>query len=202
MIILQIRRQPTFKATQRTLACLIIATSVSLSAYAAEPLAVPTANFIDKETVAFPGNFRTWPVVSTAVVPKGGINPLDLQPAPTPEFMIVYVEPTALSVFLKTRQWPDGSQIVKEFSQAKVDGNGKYSQIQYSGVGMMVKNAKHFSGDAGNWAYFSFGRHSGPYAINAKKLPTARCASCHIEKVADKDYVFSDLHLGLQPPLK
>ncbi|WP_339487539.1 cytochrome P460 family protein [Pseudomonas sp. EL_65y_Pfl2_R95] len=73
-------------------------------------------------------------------------------------------------------------------------------QNNFFGVTYMVKDAARFPKAPGNWGYFAFGpaKSDKAYPQTSKVLPFEKCAGCHVAHVADKDYVFSDLHLGLQ----
>jgi hypothetical protein len=128
----------------------------------------------------------------------------------TPQVMNAYVEPSALQVYEKTGSWPDGTQIVKEFSEIRTGkdcdtgtrictsalGSGIF-EIGFSGLATMVKDKKHFPKEAGNWAYFGFGHQPPPYQQTARAFPREQCAGCHIKNASDTGYVFSRAHIGL-----
>ena len=119
-----------------------------------------------------------------------------------------------MAVFDKTGHWPEGAQIVKEFSTVRGgDGCDEKSWIcqsplgsgifeaQYIGLGMMVKDSSRFADAPGHWGYFSFGHKPLPYDKTASVRPPQACASCHVKLASDTDYVISRAHLGLAQPL-
>jgi hypothetical protein len=161
--------------------------------------------------VNIPVGYRQWSHVGTRYKPTGGINILDGLPTKTPEILNAYVEPGALASFLASGQWPDGTQIVKEFSAVQVGdhcdrktsicdtrlGAGIY-ESGYIGLGMMVKDAKRFPQAPGNWGYFTFGHKPLPYDGTAPLAADAQCSQCHVRLASDTDYVFSRAHIGLE----
>jgi Cytochrome P460 len=170
---------------------------------------VSRATFSRGGEVQLPLSYRQWVHVGTSVKFKG-MNVLDGTPITSPEMLDAYVEPSAMAVFEKTGNWPDGAQIVKEYSAVQMDeGNepqarisstafgSSIAQAHYDGLAMMVKDAKRFPNMPGNWAYFSFGHKPPPYDSTANVLPAEQCESCHIKLAADTDYVVSRAHIGL-----
>lgn len=192
------------------------------------------ANFADSQTVQLPEGYRQWVHVGTYLKEPGSTTILDGSKIEGAQFGNTYVEPKAFAAFKATGKWPDGTQIVKEFSASGFSegcdkgsgvcttnqgkpwpqdmdscdkatgvcstkhGKGIFQQY-YFGAGYMVKDAARFPKAAGNWGYFSFGpAKDKPYPATAKLRPVEQCAGCHIANRADKDYVFSDLHLDLQ----
>lgn len=173
----------------------------------ADPIA--RASFNADGSVNFPTGYRNWTHVGTRLKPMG-INILDGLPTKTPEILNSYVEPGAFAVHETTGNWPDGTQIVKEFSAVQVGagcdaktllctnslGTGIF-ETGYIGLGMMVKDAKRFPDAAGHWGYFSFGHKPPPYDTTSAVRGRQQCQSCHIGLAADSDYVVNRAHIGL-----
>jgi hypothetical protein len=189
---------------------LCVALSIgSLGAREQNPVA--RATFNANGYASLPVGYRQWSHVGTRYKPTGGINILDGLPTKTPEILNAYVEPRALARFLASGKWPDGTQIVKEFSAVRVGDNcdqitnicntplgaGIY-ESGYIGLGMMVKDAKRFPKAPGNWGYFTFGHKPPPYDATAPLAADAQCAQCHVRLASDTDYVFTRAHIGLE----
>jgi hypothetical protein len=187
-------------------AVLVIA---ALSASSKDPT-VARASFNTDGTLNLPVNYRQWSHVGTSFK-LSGINVLDLSPIKSPELLHAYVEPSAMGRFQATAVWPDGTQIVKEYSAIRTGdgcdlqthvcdtsfGKGIY-EAKYDGLAMMVKDSERFPDAPGNWAYVSFGHKAPPYASAAMVLPKKRCQFCHQKLAADSDYVVSRAHIGLK----
>ncbi|MGA7817244.1 cytochrome P460 family protein, partial [Caballeronia sp.] len=171
--------------------------------------AVARASFRPDGQIVLPVGYRQWQHVGTRYKPDG-LKILDGLPAKTPEVLNAYVQPSAFEIFEKSGQWPDGTQIVKEFSAVEVgagcDGNthvctndlgrGLY-ESHFNGLGMMVKDARRFPSAPGHWGYFSFGHKPPPYDAVATVSLRASCSSCHERLATDTDYVISRAHIGL-----
>jgi hypothetical protein len=139
-----------------------------------------------------------------------GINILDGLVTKAPEIFDAYVEPRAFTLFRKTGRWPDGTQIVKEFSAVRVGqgcdpatflcsfpiGAGIF-ESGFVGLGAMVKDDKRFSDAPGHWGYFSFGHKPPPYNLTASLRPKNTCEACHVALASRTDYVISQAHIGL-----
>ncbi len=174
----------------------------------AEP-AILRAHFNPDGRVSLPVGYREWSHVGTSFK-SGGINVLDLSQIETPELLHAYVEPTAMASFEASGKWPDGTQIVKEYSVIRTDkdcnaqthvcetsfGKGIY-EASYDGLALMVKDSKRFADAPGHWGYFTFGHKFPPYDSTAASLPTNRCGFCHQKLASDTDYVVSRAHIGL-----
>ena len=159
--------------------------------------------------VNLPVGYRRWVHIGTRLKPIG-INILDGLPTKTPEIFNAYVEPGAFAAFEATGRWPDGAQIVKEFSAVEVGagcdaatmlcatplGSGIF-ETGFMGLGMMVKDATRFADGKGNWGYFSFGHRPPPYDGTAARRPAGACEACHVTLASDSDYVISRAHIGL-----
>ena len=170
---------------------------------------IARAAFDHNGDAVLPAGYRQWQHIGTRYKPDG-INILDGLPAKTPEVLNAYVEPGAFSAFEKTGTWPDGTQIVKEFSAVKVGegcdanthvcktdlGSGIY-ESNFVGLGMMIKDAKRFPDAPGNWGYFTFGHRPPPYDPIAHVAPRAKCSMCHEKLATNTDYVITRAHIGL-----
>lgn len=190
---------------------LMAATAISSFASSADvtDANIARAVFDSSDRAVLPVDYRQWQHVGTRYKPDG-INILDGLPAKTPEVLNAYVEPSAFAAFEKTGKWPDGAQIVKEFSAVQVGdgcdpqthvctnklGRGLY-ESNYIGLGMMIKDAKRFPDSPGNWGYFSFGHKPLPYDPVATVKTRAQCSSCHEKLASDTDFVISRAHIGL-----
>jgi hypothetical protein len=170
---------------------------------------VARASFDQDGRAVLPVGYRQWQHIGTRYKPDG-INILDGLPAPTPEVLNAYVEPGAFAEFQRTGQWPEGTQIVKEFSAVRVGsgcepdthvctsdlGRGIY-ESHFVGLGMMIKDSVRFPSTPGHWGYFTFGHKPPPYDPVAQVAPRAKCSTCHERLASDSDYVISRAHLGL-----
>ena len=168
------------------------------------------AHFSTKGEVLLPVGYRQWEHVGTRDNAKGKVSIIDGKPTQTPEVLEAYVEPGAFAAYQKTGKWPDGSQLVKEFSAVRIGagcqadslfcttefGEGIY-QTGYVGLGMMVKDEKRFPDAPGHWGFFHFGHHPPPYEPVSKVLPAEQCSFCHVRLASDTDFVISRAHIGL-----
>lgn len=188
------------------LACLV---GVMFAARSENSDVVVRAAFNADGSIDLPTGYRNWTHVGTRIKAIG-INILDGLPTKGPELLNAYVEPSAMAAFERTGKWPDGAQIVKEFSALKIDagcdpvtayckgqfGEGVF-ETGYIGLGMMVKDARRFPQATGNWGYFTFGHKPLPYDKTAMPSPKQNCETCHINLASDTDYVISRAHIGL-----
>ena len=168
------------------------------------------AHFNATGEVLLPVGYRQWVHVGTRDNAKGKISIIDGKPTRTPEVLDAYVEPSAFVAFAKTGEWPDGSQLVKEFSAVRVGagcrpdtylcttefGEGIF-ETGYVGLGMMVKDEKRFPNAPGHWGFFEFGHHPPPYDPVSAVRPASQCSYCHFRLASDTDYVISRAHIGL-----
>ena len=63
----------------------------------------------------------------------------------------------------------------------------------FSGLELKVRDTTRFADEPGNWAYFSFGHQTPPYAPTATAFPTETCNACH-EANAETDFVFTQYY--------
>ena len=172
-------------------------------------LGVKRASFNADGSVNLPTGYRQWFHIGTRFKPVG-INILDFLPTKTPEIFNAYVEPKAMSAFEATGKWPEGTQIVKEFSTVMTGdncdektsvcttelGTGIY-EAGFIGLGMMVKDKQQFPNAPGGWGFFSFGHKPPPYDPTSTLQAESKCAACHVKLASDADYVISKAHIGL-----
>ena len=165
-----------------------------------------TLKFDAKDQAELPRGYRSWVHVFTGWEPIT-TTILDGTVTKTPEFKNLYVEPFAYRTYMETGKWPEGTLMVKEFSATSVDKKNCEGppaficQVWYGkaifqtnaiGIGVMLKDTKRFPGEAGGWAYFSFGHQPPPYQKVSALRPRSQCAQCHIERAgAKQDFVFS-----------
>jgi hypothetical protein len=195
-------RHPLFLVT--------IGIGVLVACSAALAQVVARASFTPANEVRLPVGYRQWVHVGTRDNAEGKISILDGKPTQTPEVLNAYVEPSAFSAYQKTGEWPDGSQLVKEFSAVRVGadcqantflcttefGEGIY-QTGYVGLGMMVKDEKRFPNAPGHWGFFHFGHHAPPYDPVSAVRPAEQCSGCHVGLASMTDFVISRAHIGL-----
>ncbi|MFI3014196.1 cytochrome P460 family protein [Klebsiella aerogenes] len=174
------------------------------------PSAVVHATFEPDGSVKLPTDFHHWVHVGT-FIKEQGINIFDNSKIVIPLIGNTYIEPGAFRYYMATGKWADGSQIVKEFTEAESGpecdtttkqcrtelGEGIY-QDRYAGFGYMIKDAKHFRKAAGNWGYFTSGHVTPPYPATAKAESVGKCAACHIAHASDQDFVFAAQKIGLE----
>ena len=168
------------------------------------------AHFNAKGEALLPVGYRQWVHVGTRDNAQGKVSIIDGKPTKTPEVLNAYVEPRAFAVYQRTGKWPDGSQMVKEFSAVRVGANCQADtylcttefgegifETGYVGLGMMVKDGKRFPDAPGHWGFFEFGHHPPPYDAVSAVRPTNQCIFCHVALASDTDYVISRAHIGL-----
>lgn len=140
-----------------------------------------------------PTDYRSWVYVGTPVTP----NDMNNGKAAFPEFHNVYIDPVSYAYWKEKGEFRDGTILIKELvsvgSKKAVSGNG-YFMGDFIGLEATIKSKKHFSGEPGNWAYFSFtipGKNE--VKDKAKQFPTNACNSCHQTSAAD-DFVFTQYY--------
>lgn len=165
---------------------------------------VQRASFTNDGQVKQPEDWRTWVFVGAPLTP----NALNGGEAAFPEFHNVYIEPSAFAHWQRTGEWADGTQLAKELvllraaddcdpdpdngSCGQSSGQG-YFQGEFAGLELKVKDTTRYADEPGNWAYFSFGHTSPPYAETATAFPTDACNACHEASAAD-DFVFTQYY--------
>ncbi|MBB5066236.1 cytochrome P460 family protein [Granulicella mallensis] len=169
---------------------------------------VRSAVFEEDGSLRLPAGYRQWEHVGTRIKPDGR-SVLDGSQITTPQVMDTYIAPAAFEFFKKNGIWPDGTQIVKEISLIKTGkdcdkntfvcstsfGSGIF-QASYIGMGMMVKDSKHFPSAPGNWGYFAFRSNGSMYQTTATVRPQQQCASCHMRLSSNTTMSFRAHTLG------
>ena len=140
-----------------------------------------------------PAGYREWIYVGTPLTP----NDMNDGKAAFPEFHNVYIDPKSWAHWKKTGLFRDGTILVKELvgvgSKTAVSGKG-YFQGQFVGLEATIKSEKYFSGEPGNWAYFSFSTPDHKTLTRAATaFPTQSCNACHAGAAAD-DFVFTQYY--------
>jgi hypothetical protein len=194
----------------------VICVAVASWGAAAQPAvvaapAVSPAVFNGDDSVQLPTEYRRWQHVG-ARVKTGGNSVLDGSIIVIPQLMNAYVEPGAFDIYRTTGEWPEGTQIVKEFSSIKTGKDCSASSFicstpygfgvfenRFIGLGMMVKDSRRFPTETGHWGYFSFLLDGQRYASVSPVRARAQCSACHEAHAAATDYVFSVTHIGLLP---
>ena len=140
-----------------------------------------------------PVGYREWIYVGTPLTP----NDLNDGKAAFPEFHNVYIDPKSWAHWKDHGEFRDGTILIKELvavgSKAAVSGNG-YFQGDFIGLEATIKSKKHFPGEPGNWAYFSFSTPDHKTLTKtAKAFPAESCNACHQAAAAD-DWVFTQYY--------
>ena len=140
-----------------------------------------------------PAGYREWVYVGTPVTP----NDMNDGKAAFPEFHNVYIDPDSWAHWKASGSFRAGTRLVKELvsvgSKAAVSGNG-YFQGEYVGLEAAIKSSRHFPGEPGNWAYFSFSTPDHKrLTTEATAFATESCNACHAGAAAD-DFVFTQYY--------
>jgi hypothetical protein len=192
-------------------ACAVAGAAQSQQPSTGSSVSVARASFKQDGSVQLPTGYRQWQHVGTRVK-TGGNSVLDGTRIVTPQVMNAYVEPGAFEAFRKTGAWPEGTQIVKDFSLIMTGkecdpasficstpyGLGLF-ESRFIGLGMMVKDSRRFGAETGHWGYFSFIADPSGYPALSPARSREQCSSCHEKFAAATDYVFSNTHIGLLP---
>ena len=145
-----------------------------------------------------PKGYREWVYLGSPLTP----NALNDGKAGFPEYHNVYMHPEAYKIYKETKEFPEGTILLKELqlvkegeevdgSRTEVSGRG-YFPAAFNGIDIAVKDSKRFA-ESQNWGYFNFGHHAPPYAASAAAAPIDACAACHIAS-ATKDMVFTEFY--------
>ena len=178
----------------------------------AEESKTELGTFISKDgkTAQFPDEYRSWEHVGTRLS-VGGTNILDKSKIDGGMFLNIYADPVSFQVFKRSGKWPDGTVLVKEFSDILKGqgcdkttlacntpyGHGVFQQ-DFSGMGMMVKDKKLFDKTPGNWGYYNFGHKTRSEVTTGKLMEESRCSACHVTLASKTDYVFAEEHIRLK----
>lgn len=128
----------------------------------------------------YPNNYRQWQHVKSMVIQQGhplfdafgGIHH-------------IYANKKAIKGYMEKKGFPDGSVIVFDLLDAKVDNNA-IVEGNRKVVGVMVKNSKKFK-DTGGWGFFGYKGDTKEQIVKDMK---SACFECHASQ-KDMDYVFS-----------
>ena len=178
----------------------IIACATALLACAPSDSAEKTnrATFNVEGAVERPQNHRQWVNVGTTLIPEGTVNIIDSLPIKTSEYIDTYVEPSAFAAYMKSGNWPDGTQIVKEFTAThEATPDDVLTEAHYNGLAMLVKDVERFPAETGHIGYFNFGHHPEPYELKSMPMPRQQCSACHEATASHQQYIFADHHIGL-----
>lgn len=182
---------------QRTLSATLLAAQMGLAAFIAFGPVLPAkaagaAKYNQAGELVRPQGYREWIYMGAPLTP----NDMNNGKAAFPEFHNVYIDPASYQHWKKTGTFRDGTVIMKELvsvgSKQTASGNG-YFMGEYIGLEAMVKDARRFGDQPGNWGFFRFTDEKN-YDFNAMKTharanPAANCASCH-QASAKQDMVF------------
>jgi len=167
--------------------CLLLFVAALLPA--AHALAEPPFQIVDGE-LQRPTGYREWVYVGAPLTP----NDMNDGKAAFPEFHSVYIDLASWEHWKQQGEFREGTILVKEMidvaGKQAASGNG-YFMGEFIGLEAAIKSTRHFPGEPGNWAYFSF-TTEGHEALRdaAAPMPTASCNGCH-GAVADDDFVFT-----------
>ena len=149
----------------------------------------------EKGELVLPKGYRKWIYLGSPLTPNG----LNDGAAGFPEYHNVYIHPEVFEIYERTKEFPEGTILLKELqlsqeaqeedgSRYEVSGRGFFSG-EFNGIDIAVKDSTRFS-ESQNWGYFNFGHHAPPYAETAAAAPKSACAQCHIDN-AYEDMVFT-----------
>jgi hypothetical protein len=113
-------KSPRAKKAGAALALLTLAAAAWSFDHAKSEEQVNRARFAADGSATRPIEWRQWVHVGTRYKPIG-LNILDQKLTKTPEILNAYVEPGAMAVYKQTSQWPEGTQIIKEFTAVQAD---------------------------------------------------------------------------------
>lgn len=131
----------------------------------------------DNGELARPSGYREWIYVGTPVTP----NELNNGKAAFPEFHNAYTDPESWAEWKRSGTLREGTILIKELvsvgATSAVSGKG-YFECDFIGLEATIKSKKHFLGEPGHWAYFSFSTPDHmTLTAAAKPFPTARAVT-------------------------
>ena len=138
-----------------------------------------------KGELILPSDYHTWVFLGSPLTPHS----LNEGKAGFPEYHNVYIHPVAYQIYKKTREFPEGTILLKELqftltgtnndgSRVEASGRG-FFPAQLNGIDISVKDSERFK-DTNGWGFFNFRHHAPPYAETAAVAPKEACAGCHI----------------------
>jgi hypothetical protein len=123
--------------------------------------------------LVFPKDYRSWVFLSSVI----GMTYSD-KPAASPQFDNVFVNPTALTGFLKSGAWPDKTVLITERRRSAshaANKDGKF-QTDLLGFEVHIKDASR-----GGWNFYAFRKDA---AIGEPFPKSAACFTCHAKNGA------------------
>ena len=135
----------------------------------------------EKKGVPYPTGYRDWTHVMSMLIfdekhplynPFGGLHH-------------IYVNTKGLTAYRKGGSFPDGTVIVFDLFEAKMD-QGAYVEGSRKFIGVMQKDAKKFK-ETGGWGFDAFEKDTKNSFV---KDGGKSCFNCHAGQ-KEKDYVFS-----------
>ncbi len=142
---------------------------------------VTIASAQEKKGVSYPTRYRDWPHVKSMLIfdqkhplfnPFGGLHH-------------IYVNAKGLSAYKKGGAFPDGTVIVFDLLEARVD-QGAYVEGARKFIGVMQKDSKKFK-DTGGWGFDAFEKDTKNSFV---KDGGKSCYDCHLSQ-KERDFVFS-----------
>jgi hypothetical protein len=126
----------------------------------------------------FPQDYRSWVFLSSGI----GMT-YSNEAVAAPLFDNVFVNPSAVTSFLKTGTWPDKTVLILENRASSSHGSNKGGKFQTEAVAVEahVKDSSR-----GGWSFYGFPKSA---AIGRPFPKTARCFTCH-EKNGATDTTF------------
>ena len=148
-----------------------------------------TAYVDEQGSISLPEGFREWLHIGSWAVAGD-----DREKAPIAALHNVYAQPSTIEGYRKTGKFPDGSVLVKEVQNAKVDTmtTGEVGRADDVAVWfVMIKDTKDrfpenkLWGDGWGWAMFNGDDPSKTVTEDYKEA----CISCHLP-AQDNDWVY------------
>jgi hypothetical protein len=135
----------------------------------------------EKKSVSYPAGYRDWAHVKSMLIfdekhplynPFGGLHH-------------IYVNARGLTAYRKGGPLPDGTVIVFDLLEARMD-QGAYVEGSRKFIGVMQKDSRKFKETAG-WGFDAFEKDTRNSFV---KDGGKSCFNCHVGQ-KEKDYVFS-----------
>lgn len=141
-----------------------------------------------------PPDYREWVFLSSGLGMTYQPMAAEQDPAFTPTFTNVFVNPEAYRSFLATGKWPEKTMLLLEIrasaSKGSINRGGSY-QSDLLGIEGEVKDSAKFPGSG--WAFFAFGKANTGKLL----LRNQDCYACHAEHGA-VDNTFVQFYPALQ----
>ncbi|MEH6443183.1 MAG: cytochrome P460 family protein [Oceanospirillaceae bacterium] len=169
---------------------LLITISSSVPTIYAEEIASP-AQFNAQERLILPLDYREWIQVGANVSP----HELNNGKSPFNEMRTIYMDRGAFSEWKKTGKFRQGTFLLKEVMSVThytgLTGAG-YGAGDIAAVAGMLKDAKRFPNEPGNWGFFRYPKLEGSkyFQATSEQFPTGKCSGCHVAGAQD-DMIFT-----------